>query len=350
MSDGLGPRRGGAARALVRRAGIAALARGPLPALARRRAARRGAAAVLCWHAIGPDGAGPEAWTVSRLGDLRAQFAELARRWQVVPLDEALALLDAPPRRRPGPPPRPLAALTFDDGDASLHAFLPALLDDLGLCATIFVATAQIETGRPFWFDRVMNALLAPAPFTLDLRAQGLGLRRFDAPPGAGRWPAISALLEALKALPPDRREEAAASVVALAPPAPPGPRLGPMSLAQLRELAAHPRIAIGAHSHGHELMDRIAPEAARASIARSRALLAQWTGRAPAHFAWPNGNWSDEVARIAAQEGFASAAALGPAEGRFLLERGARRHAYPRIAVGRYDSLDRFRLRLAGL
>lgn len=321
----------------LKRAAAAALALPPAYPVLRARALRGGALTVLCYHTLGPDAPGPDAWTVLRAGDFRRQLRHLARRYEIVDLDAALA---------PAPPGgRPRAVLTFDDGEAGLHAHLLPILEETPVPVTVYVATAQIESGRPYWFDRVMNALQAPGPVAVDLRAAGLGRRVVGPARGAARWAAIGAILEALKTVDADTREALAAAVVAAAPEAP-APALRPMTREELARLAAHPAVTVGAHSHGHELLDRIPLAAATESAARSRALLRDWTGQAVRHFAYPNGNHTPALAAALRELGFASAAALDMG----LARPGFDRFALPRIGIGRYDGPARFRLRLAGL
>ena len=118
------------------------------------------------------------------------------------------------------------------------------------------------------------------------------------------------------------------------------------MTIEQLRSLAAMPGVTIGAHSHGHELLDQLPLETARQSIARSRDLLRDWTGQAVRHFAFPNGNHTAELRETVRELGFASATIL---EDR-TAPRGSDPFALPRVSIGRYDSQDRFRLRLVGI
>jgi peptidoglycan/xylan/chitin deacetylase (PgdA/CDA1 family) len=89
-------------------------------------------------------------------------------------------------------------------------------------------------------------------------------------------------------------------------------------------------------------------PAAAKESMARSRALLQDWSGQPVHHFAWPNGNHAPAVRSAAAEIGFRTATALGdsiwrPSEWRDPF-------ALPRIGIGRYDTGARFRLRVLGL
>lgn len=320
---------------MIRRLARRALAGAPLYPLLRRRALAARPLTILCYHTLGPDNGGPDAWTALRLADFRAQVALLRRHYRIVSLDEALD---------PPADDRPRAVLTFDDGDRGLyHHLLPLLAED-PVPVTVYVATSQIESGAPYWFDRVANACGGPGRLELDLTAHGLGRIVIEGR-GEPRWLQQSALHDRLKRLDPAQREIAADRIVAQAPP-PAGPVLGPMTLAELQALAAHPAVTIGAHSHCHNLLDQIAPAAARASVARSKALLEDWTGRAVDHFAYPNGNHNAGLEAMVRDLGFRSATVLDNR----LAAPGSDPHALSRIAVGRYDGLDRLKLRLAGL
>lgn len=326
----------------LKRAAGALLGTEPLAGLLRRRARRPGTLSVLCYHTLGPDGSGIDAWTMLEVGAFRRQVAWLTSEYDIVSLDAALETPNGA---------RPRAVLTFDDGDRGLAEHLPPLLEALEVPVTVYVATGQIETGTPYWFDRVMNALQAPGPFEIQL--EGLGHWVVGPAYGAARWAVIGDLLETLKQVDPVRRQALTDAVVAAAPaPAPPdagpgqGPALGPMTREALQALAAHPLVTIGAHSDCHNLLDQIPLAEAEASAARSRTLLQDWTGQEVCHFAYPNGTHTAALRAAMARLGFASAAALDMG----LAHADADRFALPRIGIGRYDALRRIRLRLAGL
>ncbi|MFV0492251.1 MAG: polysaccharide deacetylase family protein [Pseudorhodobacter sp.] len=314
-----------------------ALARPPFWPLLRRRALRGDPLTILCYHTLGPDTGGPDAWTVLRMADFQRQVAILRAHYDIVSLNEALE----PRASRKG---RPRAVLTFDDGEAGMHRHLLPFVQRENLPVTVYVATGQIVAGRPFWFDRVMNACQVDRPQVLDLGDEGLGYWQFPGGDGAGRWQVLGPLLEALKEIPPSRREAIVDRIETSLPPAPPERRLAPMTLLQLAELADCPLITIGAHSDCHNLLDQIPIDEARDSICRSRDLLQGWTGREVVHFAYPNGNSNTAIQRATEEAGFRSATILGMA----LAHAGDSRFALPRLAIGRYDSPARFKLRLA--
>lgn len=311
------------------------LTRQPVYPLLLRRALAGRPLTILCYHTISADAGGPEAWTSLRAADFLAQVDLLEQHYRIVSLDEALA--------SPGQD-RPLAVLTFDDGDIGLYRHLLPLLQVRAVPVTIYIATGQIESGTTYWFDRVANACSGTTRLEFDLTGFGLG-QPVIAGTGEPRWLLQSALHDALKRLDPAQREAAADAIAAQAP-APTTETLGPMTVDQLCELAAVPHITIGAHSHCHNLLDQLTLDQARDSVARSRSLLEQWTGQPIRHFAYPNGNHNPALAAMMRELGFASATILDNR----LARPGADPFTLSRIAVGRYDGLDRLKLRLAGL
>jgi peptidoglycan/xylan/chitin deacetylase (PgdA/CDA1 family) len=292
---------------------------------------------VLAYHTLGDDRETFDAWTVLRMEDFRRQVEWLASVYHIVDLDEASLAIGKPSKRR-------LAVLTFDDGEAGLHRHLLPFIDKTKIPVTIYVATQQIETGTPYWFDRIMNALQHTGRFSIDLTRHGLPKWTVGPETGPPRWLVISNILETLKQTSPALREELTSQIVAQAPV--PDKRftpLAPLTVAQLAELSQCPGITIGSHSHCHSLLDQISASEVEASAERSRTLLSDWTGQPIRHFAYPNGNHNREIEETICRLGFHSATALG-----MDLWDGSGRFAVPRVAIGRYDDLDRFKLRLA--
>ncbi|MFD1195068.1 polysaccharide deacetylase family protein [Seohaeicola saemankumensis] len=311
----------------------------PPPILRRLRRVPDGTVAVLCYHTLGTDDQGPDVWTALRIRDFRAQIKLLRRWFDVVDMDTAFGQAQV---RTQG---KPLAVVTFDDGDIGLYRHLIPFLAQDQVPVTVYVATSQIQTGVPYWFDRVMNAL--QAPIAIDLTLDELGKWRFGVQSGAARWQLLGPLLETMKTLVPERRALLTEKIEAQAGRgAEQRAALGPMSVAQLQALAACPGVTIGAHSHCHNLLDQIPMKQARESVLTSRALLQEWTGQDVRHFAYPNGNHNAALRGMLRDAGFATAVALDNG----LALPGGDAFALSRIAVGRHDPMWRIKLRLAGL
>jgi peptidoglycan/xylan/chitin deacetylase (PgdA/CDA1 family) len=315
-----------------------------LPGFLERRALRSAAEAgvtVLMYHEVLPDDVDLPSWLVVQASEFEHQMRHLAGHFEVVPLDTALARLGQSRAASRGE--RPLAAITFDDGYAgNLHCAAP-ILAALGLPFTVYVATARIENGGRYWYDDVICALLAQQGGTVEIpTSRGTlsysGRGRGD----ARRWPEIDRILTAVKALPEDERQQVADRLDA----ARTLPALRMMTPAELAELAELPLAEIGNHSHGHSLLDQLAPDEVRASLLRAQALLEDWTGRPPRHLSYPNGNYDAQTIALARELGFATA--VTTRSRRWLP--GDDALEIPRIGIGRFDSLNLFRAKACGM
>ena len=222
--------------------------------------------------------------------------------------------------------PRRALAITFDDGYADNHRLGLPVLRELGLPATVYVATGAVADAAPFWVAavralalRVSDALPMP-----EGPAQPV-----DGP--ASRTAAAKALTRALVPLPSEVR------AVWLAETA-----RGPASASSARcgddaRLGADPRLAaagwtIGAHTVTHSNVALIEPARAEREIAESRDALAAAIGARVRHFCYPNSGgqhayFGDAVTDILKRLDFRSATtsrpgALAPGADPFLLPR----------------------------
>jgi peptidoglycan/xylan/chitin deacetylase (PgdA/CDA1 family) len=306
----------------------------PLPYAALRvRALRHAPVTLLTYHTLGADDEDFDAWTVLRRGDFERQVALLRRDYDIVALDDALA--DAADSARPR------VVLTFDDGHSGWFDHLLPIVEREALPVTLYVATGHVQGGTAYWFDAVVNALQTVEPLVLDTGGAGLGRITLNRERGEANWLRLSALLEAMKALNAPVREAIAKKLVTAAAGQrqPRFQRLMPLSIEQVRALAQSRWVTLGSHSHGHELLDEIALDAARDSIARSIALLQEWTGRRVEHFAYPNGNHNAALAAVLPGLGLKSAVTTRKG----LWQRDGPRFEMPRVAVGRFDDVARW-------
>lgn len=323
----------------VKQLAVSALGAGPIYATLRTLSLRQHPTLILCYHSLGPDDEVMDAWTVARVSEFRRQIEFLRHQFDIVSLDDALQPCPAPNR--------PRAVITFDDGDVGLFSHLLPIVEAEALPVTLYIATAQIESGQPYWFDHIMNALQNTGATVLTVDANGPKSWTVGPETGAARWAVISDILDTLKQVQPDQRQVLTQSILDQAGPnTSEATQLAPLTRAQLEKLAQNPHVTIGAHSHCHNLLDQIPLEQAEDSIRKSRVLLQDWTGQPVDHFAYPNGNHTPALHKLVQEVGFSSATILGqtlcqPAQ--------TNPYALPRVLVGRYDSLARLRLRFIG-
>ncbi len=293
-------------------------------------ASRRCAAAVLVYHSVADVEHDPFGITVSP-ADFDGQMAVLAQRFNPLPLSELCAGLD-----RGELPPRAVV-VTFDDGYANnLEAALPSLAAH-GVPATLFVATGYIGERREYWWDELERLVAVgvaghAAPW-LELVA---GERRLGCAMDAS-GPAVQGIAEWLKAQPVDSVEDVLGQLRGWAGvDGVPAPRAThrPLTLDELREIAASPQIEIGAHTSRHPRLGSQNPGVQRDEIERSRSDLAAWLGAAPASFAYPFGNpdgdYSAASVALVRAAGFACAVSGAPG----LTGPGSPRYELPRWFV----------------
>lgn len=149
-----------------------------------------------------------------------------------------------------GPLRSDLVAVTFDDGCREIYEHAFPILTKHKIPATVFVVTHYMESQRPFDFG---------------------GYARSDQRPRPLNW-------------------------------------------GQVREMVASGLITVGAHSHSHENLTRLAASAVREDVERCRGLIEERLGSSPRHFAYPWGVMNAEVKQIVG-ESFATAVRGGCAK-----------------------------------
>lgn len=291
---------------------------------------------VFMYHELGEDRDDIDAWQVVRRSEFLRQIDYIRSNYRVLSLDEAIRC-----EAYRGGGDRPFAVITFDDGHRGTLDHLMPILASEDLPATLYVATGHILDGRPYWFDRIVNSLQSHAAMSIDLKRWGLGVFTIDAGRGAAKWSQIQALLSAVKVLPTEACDSVADFVEScVAGIAASRHALTPLSSSDLTAMSSQPLLTLGAHSHGHEVLSNLPLEVAAASVERSRQLLQAWTGRRVAHFAYPGGFENPSVQAMIEHLGFRTA--MGTRAG--VWSERSPLFDIPRVAVGRYDSLEKFK------
>jgi peptidoglycan/xylan/chitin deacetylase (PgdA/CDA1 family) len=212
---------------------------------------------------------------------------------------------------------------------------------------TIFIATRQIVEQKNYWFDEVVNALQTIGPISLDYTAYGIGRYSINRTRGAANWGEIECLLTDLKRLLLPQRERVITELVKdiKRPAARPKPRIEPLTPDGVRALARSRFVTIGAHSHCHNILTQLDSSAVEQSVATSKRLLEGWTGKEVWSFAYPNGDFDERIAVIVRRAGFRCAITTGNR----LWAQHDSTFGIPRMGIGRYDSLAKFKLGLIG-
>jgi peptidoglycan/xylan/chitin deacetylase (PgdA/CDA1 family) len=294
------------------------------------------------FHGVEGEPINPPCGYVTDAATLRRELEYVRRHFNVIPLDEALE------RLRDGALPDRAAALTFDDGTRNLATHAGPVLRDLGLPASVFVATGPMGTGEALWPDRLFLAFARTTVPEIDLTAVGLGVcsLRND----ADRFHTRDVVIECFKRLADAERIARVDSLVATlghAFDAYGGP-FEMLSWDDARALASDGLVNIYPHSVTHPILSRCSDEKVEYEISESCLTVERETGQAPEIFAYPNGGPEDFDER--AWEAFRRNGvrwSLATTNG--FADRASNPLALPRIGIGSNLSFAMFRLKLSG-
>ncbi len=234
----------------------------------------RGRLRILMYHGFCEDESAGQPWLpayfVTR-SQLDEQLAYLSRRWKILRFSEAIAQL-----RRGELPPRAVC-LTIDDGYANnLHIAQP-LFQKYNAPATIFLASAYIESGDFYPFDRLRLIRAFASPQRQPGNGYGESLPEYLRNPiDTVMRDAELQWREILPRLTPAQRRD-----------------LRPLTREELQQLDPQV-IELGAHSHSHCILRNETPERRRSEIETSLDRVSEWIGRPAQLFSYPNGQRGD--------------------------------------------------------
>jgi len=241
----------------------------------------------------------------------------------IVTVDEAL-------RRLNDPEPRPFALLTFDDGYRDTQTVALPVLERCEAPMTVFVPTAMITRQIDAWWLALRQAVrlsrsleVPPMHRTFscaDLPSKTAVLRQISGWIGTDqhRAGAISAVLA-------DLGIDTAELVNRYA-----------MGAAELKDLAAHPLVTIGAHTQSHRFLTALSEEEVLAEFLGNKAYLEGLLEKPVDYLAYPFGSegaCGAREARLAADAGYRASFTTRP--GHLFADHLADPQLLPRIDVG---------------
>lgn len=334
-----------AARTQAFRAAFAALRAGGLNRGLRARA--QGLGVILTLHHVRPWRA--REFAPNRLLEIEPAFLDqaLARArklgFDFVSLDEAWR------RTLTGVSYRPFLHVTFDDGYRDVRDHALPILERHGAPATLFVTSRFAEHDAGIWWLELEEAIVRSRRIYMDLGRGEAVLptesdRQKQAAWNAVYWRLRSGSEENLRA--EVRRLGRAAGVDPLS-----FARELCMDWSELKEVARHPLIAIGAHTVTHPMLAKHPDDVARAEMADSREAIRRKLGLEAAHFAYPVGDRSAASPRdyaLAAELGFTTAVTTRP--GHIHRSHAATPTALPRVSLnGHFQTAAALDALLAG-
>jgi peptidoglycan/xylan/chitin deacetylase (PgdA/CDA1 family) len=216
-----------------------------------------------------------------------------------VPLEEFLMLVGSD-----NPFPRGTCLVTFDDGWYDNHAFALPILSQHGVPAVVFVATNYVGTDQCFWQEELAR-LLYLALTHEDSAAAVFARAHADRVPStqnAEARRAIREIVTKLKAKPAAETLDIVQSVrreFGLRFASGLSPSSGEdrfMTWQQVKDLEASGLVTIGSHGMTHVPMTKQDAASAAHELAHSRSVIQERIGGDCAAFAYPNGDFDDDV------------------------------------------------------
>ncbi|MBX3575566.1 MAG: polysaccharide deacetylase family protein [Rhizobiaceae bacterium] len=277
---------------------------------------------------------------------LDALIADMKKRGYVfVSLDEAVGRLAAGGGRER------FATITADDGYRdNLTEALPILERHEAPC-TIYVAPSLINGTVELWWDLIEELVTGRDWVFLNTPQGRVSL---DCSSPQKKLDSNARLHEYLTEVLPEEEQRNVVRSLAIAAGVDPDRhrREVLMNWDEVRKVAAHPLLTVGAHTVNHYNLRRLGRDKALAEMVNGARILEIETGVKPKHLAFPYGYpaavGSREVA-LAAEAGFVSA--VTTRHGVLRPEHKDHLHALPRISInGRYQRVGHVRTMLSGV
>ena len=270
------PRHRSAFRRLAQHALAWLLYRSGALALAKRSLRKRGAVVVLALHRVLDERGWQESHSLKAIVVKRTTFEALAARAAA-----SYHCVDASSVWPGQSSPRAMLAFTFDDGWAdNLEHALPALTAH-GIPATIFLCTGTTGTLSPFWPERLVAALRQAHPQADE--------------------DAIQQVVESFKT---DEPQDVLAGLVSRLSDSAPSDVDRTLTWDEVLSLRST-GVRFGSHTHSHPILTRVPLDNVAEESRRSRSELEQRLAEPCLGMAYPNGDWSPEVAETVKAQGF---------------------------------------------
>jgi len=239
---------------------------------------------VLLYHRVAELASDPQLLAVSP-DNFHQQMVYLKQRYPLVRFEDDWSRVKGP-----------AIAVTFDDGyaDNALNA-LP-ILEEVGVPATFFVSTGQLDTQQEYWWDEleriILGGLALPEAFTFD--DSGLTSHWFTRSL-AEREKFYAELQPLMKKMTAERRKDWLSQLRRWAGADEIGRRAyRAMSSEELQQLASSDWVTIGGHTVTHSRLSGLAEEQQREEIFTSRRQLETLLGRPVTTFSYPYGRRDD--------------------------------------------------------
>jgi len=257
--------------------------------------------AILLYHRVAPDTLDPYALCIDQ--------SVFRRHLEFVQgTCTPMALTDLVDTLRDGGQAERAVAITFDDGYADNLTTASPMLDELGLPATFFVTTADLECPQVYWWDQLARSSTSSKHLVHD--------------------ELVHATLEHRRDILAELRFESDDAILK-------APR--PMSGSELVQLASRPGHDVGVHTRHHLFLPSQSADVSESELGDCKADLERLLRRPVRTVAYPFGGETPQIAAIAERLGFE----IGVTVQRDLVQSHADPLRLPRIDVSPRVNLE---------
>jgi len=242
--------------------------------------------------------------------------------------------------------------LTFDDGFVNNFRLGLPVLQRHGVPALFFISTGHMESGEPFWFDRLIRPIQHYHFDELDLRHLGMDIYRFSLGNVEKRWNGIQRLLEDVKKLDENQDGKLVDQIL--------GGLHGdyhrsetfhaedrPLNRDEILSMQRSGLCYFGSHGHRHCILTKLGENFLKEELQQSRSILESLLDESVDHISYPNGDVNCRVSEQCRLEGYRFGYSVAP--GRVNPE--IDNYQIPRILISGFDTTPSlFRILARGL
>lgn len=244
---------------------------------------------------------------------LRFYLTILSKKYKFVSMKHAIEILNGERS-----PITNCAVLTFDDGYRNNFTHALPVLREFGIPAVFYLATDYVETGEPFWFDRLDFLMQAAAKRKVKF---SIGERSFSFE--SDNRQAASMLYADLRQFCKEKfrderefvrvienvaRHLETATNESLNEDLTNDQWAGVVGRDQIKSLSSDDLVCFGSHTVSHLRLGCASTDQMREELSASKRKIEEWCGYTCEHFAYPMGDYDDQSAQAVEETGYRSA------------------------------------------
>lgn len=269
-----------------------------------RRKITKSQISILVYHRVGDS---TDEWSLNPLCEKIFEYhvKYLSRNnFEIVSLNDLSEMITY------GTLPKKAAVITFDDGYKDNYEVAFPILKKYNAPATIFLATGPVEEKKLFWWDLVNYVLFHTDKESIDIKDIGTYQLSCD----EDRSNAGLNIQEKLKKVDNNKKESLIDELINLTDVNIPE-KLGNKYVLSWKEIKRMNKnsIEFGAHTVNHPILTNVSLDEAKWEILNSKNSIEENLGTDVNSFAYPNGDFNDNISSLVENIGFNSSVSTFP-------------------------------------